>query len=90
MGFVEIKEWLDKQIAWRNEGIALKHLNSRIEALDIHFDEYKELHCWNADVVADILGIELQREYFDRGSDQLYFMYEGYKVFCLKNITDVC
>lgn len=86
MGFVEIKEWLDKQIAWRNEGIALKCLNSHIEALDIRFDEYKELHCWNADVVADILGIELQKECFGRGIDCLYFMYEGYKVFCLKDI----
>lgn len=90
MGFVEVKEWLDKQIAWRNEGIALKNLNSRIEVLDIHFDECKEVHCWGADVVADILGRELEREYFNEESDCLYFMYEGYKVFCLKDKADVC
>ena len=85
MEFAVIKEWLDKQIAWRNDGIALKKFNSQIEALDIQFDEYKSLHCWGADVVANNLGIELQRERFDNETDLLYFMYEGYKVFCLKD-----
>lgn len=88
MEYAELKEWLDKQVAWRNEGIALKNFNSRIDALDVHFDEYREIHIYDADVVSDILGIDLQREHFNEEYDQLYFMYEGYKVFCLRNKED--
>lgn len=85
MGFTDIKEWLDKQIAWRNEGAALKNFNSQIEVIDIPNCECKQIHLYKAENVADILGIEMKREPYCEEYDCLYFMYEGYKVFCLKD-----
>ena len=83
MGFAEIKDWLDKQIAWRNEGAALKDFNSQITAIDVPAE--KKIHLWEAELVAGILGIKMQREPYCEEYDCLYFMYEGYKVFCLKD-----
>ena len=83
MGFADIKDWLDKQIAWRNEGAALKDFNSQIKAIDVPAE--KKIHLWDAELVACILGIKMQREPYYEEYDCLYFMYEGYKVFCLKD-----
>ena len=85
MDYASMKEWLDKQVAWRNEGAALKDFNSQIGVIDVSNCESKQIHLYKADVVADMLGIELQCEPWDEGIDCLYFMYEGYKVFCLRN-----
>lgn len=84
MEYAEIKEWLDKQIAWRNEGISIKDFNSQIGVIDSNFVQEKDIHLWKADIVADILGVELQREEFNEEYDQLYFMYKGYKVYGLR------
>ena len=84
MDYVSIKEWLDKQVAWRKEGAALKDFNSQIGVIDVHNCENKQIHLYKADVVADVLGVEMQREPRDEENDCLYFMYEGYKVFCLR------
>lgn len=83
MDYVSIKEWLDKQVAWRKEGAALKDFNSQIGVIDVHNCEDKQIHLYKTDVVADVLGVEMQREPWDEENDCLYFMYEGYKVFCL-------
>lgn len=83
MEFAEIKDWLDKQIAWRNDGAALKKFNSQIEALDVPAE--KRIHLWETELAADLLGVKMQREPYCEEYDCLYFMYEGYKVFCLKD-----
>lgn len=85
MDYTSIKEWLDKQVAWRKEGVALKDFNSQIGVIDISNCEDKQIHLYKADVAADMLGMELQCEPLDEEYDCLYFMYEGYKVFCLRD-----
>lgn len=88
MGFAEIKDWLDKQIAWRNEGAALKKFNSQIEAIDVPAE--RKIHLWETELAADLLGEEVQREHHGEEFVCLYFMYKGYKVFCLRDRRDVC
>lgn len=83
MEYAELKEWLDKQVAWRNEGLSIKDFNGQISIIDFGLTDEKSIHLVNVDVVADILGVELQIEEFVEGLDRLYFMYEGYKVFYL-------
>lgn len=85
MDFASIRDWLDKQVAWRKEGAALKNFNSQIRVIDVESCEIKQIHLRKVDVVADILGTEIQREPWDEEYDCLYFMYEGYKVFCLRD-----
>lgn len=76
MSYIDIKDFLDKQIAWREEGKRLRDFNSqiRIRALfldDILISEIK--------VVADILGVELKEEKYEH--DVRYsFPYKGYTV----------
>ena len=88
MDYTSIKEWLDKQVAWRKEGAALKDFYSQIGVIDVSNCEDKQIHLYKADVAADMLGIELQSEPWDEGIDCLFFMHKGYKVFCLRDKED--
>ena len=88
MDYTSIKEWLDKQVAWRKDGAALKDFNSQIGVIDVSNCESKQIHLYKADVVADMLGIDLQCEPWDEENEYLYFLYEGYKVFCLRDKKD--
>lgn len=88
MDYTSIKEWLDKQVAWRKEGAALKDFDSQIGVIDVGNCESKQIHLYKADVVADMLGIDLQCEPWDEENECLYFLYEGYKVFCLRDKKD--
>lgn len=81
MGFVEIKDWLDKQVAIRNEMAALEKFNSHIRAIDTRFRFEKDIHIVGIEKVADMLGVEICVEERDEDSEYYYFMYEGYRVF---------
>ena len=58
MDYTSIKEWLDKQVAWRKEGATLKDFDSQIGVIDVGNCESKQIHLYKADVVADMLGID--------------------------------
>lgn len=79
MGYTDIKEWLDAQIAWRNEGLALKEFNAEIDVIDTPSE--KKIHLWNIKMAADIMGVELQEGKQVGKNKVTYFMYRGYKIF---------
>ena len=81
MGFAEVKEWIDKQIAIRNEMATLEEFNSQIRVIDTRFRFDKDMHIAGIDEVADILGVEIYIEDHSEDFERYYFMYEGYKVF---------
>lgn len=80
MSYIEMKEWLDRQIAWREEGKRLKEFNSQICVIDTPNE--RKIHVNDIDVVANLMGEELVEEdwgeYVSRS-----FVYEGYTVYGL-------
>ena len=81
MGFVEIKEWLDKQVATRNDMAASEEFNSQIRVIDTRFRSEKDIHIVGIKEVADMLGVKICVEDYSELLERCYFMYEGYKVF---------
>ena len=89
MGFVEIKEWLDKQVAIRNEMAASEEFSSRIRVIDTRFRTEKNIHIVGIKEVADMLGVKTRVEDYTEHLVRCYFIYEGYEVFELVD-KDVC
>ena len=81
MSYIEMKEWLDRQIAWREEGERLKEFNSQICVIDTPNE--RKIHVNDIDVVANLMGEELVEVYHSGEFVERRFMYEGYKVFGL-------
>ena len=82
MGMAEAMEWLDKQIAWREEARCLKKFNGQISVCDE--PEEKQIQIFGDIIVlSDLVGEKLM---YEKADDKgiLYFMYKGYKVFQLK------
>ena len=74
MSYIEVKEWLDKQIAWREEGKKLKEFNSQIRIRGLFLED---ILISEIKVVADLLGVELKEEKYEH--DVRYsFSYKGY------------
>ena len=79
---VEVMEWLDAQIAWREAAKASKYLDNHIRACDT--PEERMIHVYDGVVqLADVLGKELLREEHTKDYEYLYFEYKGYTVFGL-------
>lgn len=78
MGYTDMKEWLDVQIAWREVGMSLKAFDDEIEVIDIPRE--KRIHLWNVKMAADVMGMELQEEKDLEEDKIMYFMYRGYKI----------
>ena len=77
MSYIEMKEWLDRQIAWREEGKRLKEFNSQIYIRGLFLESCILMS--EIKVVADMLGVELKEERYEH--DVRYsFPYKGYTV----------
>ncbi len=81
MSYIDIKEFLDRQIAWKEEGESIKDFNSQIRVYGI--PEARRIHMNDIDVVADLMGMELVEEDHCEEYVERSFMYKGYTVFGL-------
>lgn len=83
MEFTELEEWLDKIVAAKKELADLKVFNSQIEMgnADSSVMLFKGI-----DVVADIIGVQLERRGFTEEIKYHYsFIYEGVEFWHVSN-----
>ena len=79
---VEVMEWLDAQIAWREAAKASKYLDNHICTCDA--PEGRMIHVYDGVFqLADVLGKELLREEHCDEYDRMHFEYEGYDIYGL-------
>lgn len=86
MSYIEMKEWLDRQIKYREEGKRLKDFNSQICVIDTPNE--RKIHVSDIDAVADLMGAKLVEEDHCDEYVKRSFMYEGYTVYGLVDKYD--
>lgn len=75
----ETLEWLDKQIAWREEGKKLARLED-VAVCDVTQVEEDEIQVRGITFLAEMLGKRMLYQQFEKGGI-LYFVYKGYKIY---------
>lgn len=79
----EVEQWLDAQVAWRDQGKKLQTFNSDIRVIDANYMD--GIHCNNAALLAEMLGVKLYITEHSENLEYHNFWYKGYKVYSLED-----
>lgn len=89
MEYQEIKDWLDRIIFIQAAAVSCEDFNSSIQAIISQTNKKRIQLYIGIEIVADVMGIQLDSRERTDGMTEYFFTYSGFKFFQLGNSDKV-